>query len=356
MDTMVFQFVGETVTAATNKFLLPSATNLIAAIQALALIGVTLYITLIGYAVMTGAVEAHVRTFMKQSIKIIIIAFFALTVDGYADYVLEAIDGLEVGLSGALSLTGDMATIYEVLDNSLQKGLDVVSMCFQKADEAGYDIGSALGWAIAGVVVAIGTTLISVLGGAENIVAKFALSVMLVLGPIFILALMFPITARFFDSWFSQVLNYVFTIVIMAIIMAFSMTVFDSFIDATSFDDKNPMFTALEIGAISGVLCWIILQASSMASGLAGGLSMTAMGIRHLAMPVTGGLKGAKGVGDMVNPVSTRRDMQSGMMVSGRRADHLMAGNSVLNPAYRQQVLQNFGKNWGRAKGGKVKK
>lgn len=110
-------------------------------------------------------------------------------------------------------------------------------------------------------------------------------------------------------------MNYILTIVIMAIIMTFAMRAYDAFIAGADFSgsgDSNPMFAALQIGgALTGVLVWIILQAGGIASGLAGGVSvMAAMGIRRLAMPVTGGLRGAKGVGNMVNPMTTRRDMR----------------------------------------------
>lgn len=64
----------------------------------------------------------------------------------------------------------------------------------------------------------------------------------------------------------------------------------------------------------------------------------------------------ASPVTQVMNRQSTRRDMQSGMMVTGGRLNHLAAGNSMWNPAYRQHVLQNLGKNWGPAKGGDVKR
>lgn len=356
MDPMIFQFIGETVKNATDAFVEPAASSLMFALQMLVLTGVTLYITMTGYAISTGAVESPFWTFVKQCAKIIIIAFFALTADGYITGVMGAIDGLESGLSLAMNSAGsDPMSIYQVLDQSLGKGFELVGLCFQNADKAGWNFGSVLGWAIAGVVVAAGTVLVAMLGGAVIIVAKFSLAVMLALGPLFIVSLMFPATARFFDSWFSQVMNYVLTIVIMAIIMTFAMKAYDAFVGAADFSgsgDNNPMFAALQIGALTGVLCWIILQAGGMASGLAGGVSMAAMSVRHLMSPVSGGLRAAN---RMVNPQSTRRDMQSGMMVTGGRLNHLVAGNTMWNPAYRQHVMQNAGKNWGRAKGGSAK-
>lgn len=359
MDPMVFQFIGGTVKNATDAFVQPAATNLMFALQMLVLTGVTLYITLTGYAIATGAVESPFWTFIKQCIKIVIIAFFALTADGYLNSVMGAFTGLEEGLAQAMNNSGSAPmNIYQVLDQSLGKGLDMVAVCFQKADEAGWSIGSALSWVVAGLTIGTGTILVSALGGAMVIVAKFSLAIMFALGPLFIVSLMFPVTARFFDSWFSQVMNYTLTIVIMATIMTFAMKAYDKFLAGAEMSgggDMNPLFAALQIGALTAVLIWIILQAGGMASGLAGGVSMAAMGIRHLISPVTASLSAAKGVGNMVNPVSQRRDMESGQMVSARRSSHMMAGNTMWNPAYRQHVMQNMGKNWGKAKGGTVK-
>jgi type IV secretion system protein VirB6 len=65
-----------------------------------------------------------------------------------------------------------------------------------------------------------------------------------------------------------------------------------------------------------------------MASGLAGGVSMAAMRIRHLISSVTSGLIVAKGAANMTNPVRTRRDRESGM-TTARQANHLVAGNTM---------------------------
>lgn len=152
---------------------------------------------------------------------------------------MGAINGLESGLSQAMNGGAVPMTIYQVLDQSLGKGFEIVGVCFQKADEAGWNFGSVLGWVIAGLVVAVGTVLVAMLGGAVIIVAKFSLAVMFALGPLFIVSLMFPATARFFDSWFSQVMNYVLTIVIMAIIMTFAMKAYDAFIAGADFGRRR---------------------------------------------------------------------------------------------------------------------
>ena len=86
MVPMVFQFIGETVQNATNAFVTPAATNLMYALQMIAITGVTLYIVLTGYAISTGAIESPFWTFVKQCVKIVIIAAFALT--GYSSVLM----------------------------------------------------------------------------------------------------------------------------------------------------------------------------------------------------------------------------------------------------------------------------
>lgn len=76
-------------------------------------------------------------------------------------------------------------------------------------------------------------------------------------------------------------------------------------------------------------------KTSGLGARLAGGIAFDAVTFRSVA----------QGIGNVVNPKTTRRDMQPGMMVTAGRTNHMIAGNTMWNPAYRQHVLQNMGKN-----------
>ena len=103
----------------------------------------------------------------------------------------------------------------------------------------------------------------------------------------------------------------------------------------------------------------VLYTIHNYAAQLAGGISTSAITLGMMLAGASGLASGTgrsvRGLHNIINPRSTRRDMESGMMVSGRRADHLMAGNSMVNPAYRQHVMQNMDNHWGRAKGGTIK-
>ena len=136
--------------------------------------------------------------------------------------------------------------------------------------------------------------------------------------------------------------------------MSFGIVAFNGFIadvDLTGAGEYNPYLIGLQVFGLTLILSWIAMQAGGMASGLAGGVSSSALSLRQIASGATAPIRGAANV---VNGQTTRRDMQSGQMVTAGRLNHLAAGNTVWNPAYRQHVMQNLGKNWGKAKGGDV--
>ncbi|MCT9115122.1 hypothetical protein N6G02_03175 [Cupriavidus gilardii] len=85
-------------------------------------------------------------------------------------------------------------------------------------------------------------------------------------------------------------------------------------------------------------------KTSGLDARLAGGIAFEAVTFKNMA----------EGRGNIANPKTTRRDMQSGMMVTAGRSNHMIAGNTLWNPAYRQHVLQILGKYWGPTAGGSV--
>ena len=101
-ELTLFTFIGETITNATNAFMVPAANDLMLKLQMAVLAGVTLYIVMSGYAVATGSMESPFWTVMKQWAKIIFIGYFAFTVDGYHEKIVGTLSGIETGLSDVL--------------------------------------------------------------------------------------------------------------------------------------------------------------------------------------------------------------------------------------------------------------
>jgi type IV secretion system protein VirB6 len=198
------------------------------------------------------------------------------------------------------------------------------------------------------MIIYIATILIAVPAGAMIVVAKAMLSIMLGVGPIFIMMLLFgQFTSKWFDSWFGQVITYIMQIALVSTVLSFGMKLFSILVAKVLANPADyPISTMLEILITTIVVFYMLQMANQVAGTLAGGISSAGLTLRGIASPIAQG----------VNGPSTRRDMQSGMMVTAGRMNHLAAGNTMANPAYRQHVMENMGKNWGPASGGSVKK
>lgn len=347
MGFSLFQWIGGSLDAMLHTFVSETALNVILGFQMLMLTGVTLYITLTGYAISTGAVDAPFPTFVKQCMKILVITAFCMTADSYTATVVSAIQGLETGLADIMSTSNAHATsIYQVLDNSADKGLNVAyDMLGKVAKREFYEIGHMFWDGLNALLMAIAVFLVHLPAAATIILAKLGLGVLLGLGPLFVAALMFPSTAKWFDKWFEQVLAYILEIAITMVVVSVGVALFKALFDKVmGTGTDHPINSFFQIIALALIVFFALRKTSGLGARLAGGIAFEAVTFKNMA----------EGIGNVVNPKTTRRDMQSGMMVTAGRSNHMIAGNTMWNPAYRQHVLQNMGKHWGPAAGGSV--
>ncbi len=359
MDIEIFQILGQLFDNATAAFVTSKAVAMMAALKPIAITGVTLYIVVYGYSALGGYVQEPFKQFIYKCVKIIIISAFAFNADLYLGQVVSAINGLQDGLAAVLGHSNANG-IFGQLDKTLGKGFELMQVCLQKAADCSWtDFGTILLWYIVAGIVAFASIVVVLMGGMIVITASLLLKIMFALGPLFIMCLMFPMTAKFFDSWFSQVMNYTLKIALVAVVMAFATEIFGRIINVVDFDsDANSVVMALELIIAGYILYKVVLEVSNVASGLAGGVSMSVMSLGQLAAAAIAPYAVAKSTAatarNIVDPMTTRRDLESGMLVTARSSNHRFAGNTLANPAYRQHVTQNMFRNWGRAKGGKV--
>ena len=288
------------------------------------------------------------------------IAAFALNADFYLNEVVGSINALQEGLSRVLGHDASVGVLGQ-LDTTMEKSFELLRKCLEKAAEADWtDIGSIILWYSVAIIVMASSVIVTLIGGTIVLTATLLLKIMFAVGPLFIMCLMFPPTARFFDNWFAQVMNYTLKIVLIAITIAFANEIFNRIIMAVDFDgDGNAAMMAIQLFIASYLLYRVLLEVGGVASALAGGVSMSVLSLGQLAAaalaPASLMTRTGAAVRNVIDPVTTRRDLQSGMMTTARRSNHLVAGNTALNPAYRQHIIKNIGRNWGHAQGGSVK-
>lgn len=357
MESNFYEWIGNSIDSILNGYVQLMAHSVIDNTSGFFIVGGGIFFTVLGLLSASGYIEHPLPHIFKLMLKWVFIGAFVLDADTYLGWVVEAIRGLEVGLADAFSPNGKgvaATSVYQVIDRAMTDGFDIASDLIARAGRRGMtEIGMVFyDWLIAGTMI-IATFLITLPAGAMIITAKVLLAFLLGCGPLFIALLLFgQMTSKWFDQWFAQVMTYITQCAAITSVLTLGMKFFSTMLaDVQPTAGNGPATDMLEILALSGVVLYMVYQAHSLGGQLAGGLSSGAVTLRQMAQAA---LNPAKAVFNTVNPMSTRRDLQSGMMTTARSANHVIAGNSVWNPAYRQHVMQNLGKNWGRARGGKV--
>ena len=356
---MLFQFIGESFEIALNTYVNVTASNVITTFTTTAVLSTTLYYVMTGFLMITGRVEAPFSTFMLSAGKFLLISAFALNADMYMQWVVESIRGMETGLTSAFAGSGGLTptSVYGVVDDALGKGWGLSANLWEKAGNRGFaEIGMALGEYLNAIIIAIATIIIAIPAGAMIVAAKAILSLMLGIGPFFVMCLMWPITKQFFDKWFAQVMTCLMQIALLAAVLSFAIKIFLAFVVPVDIDsNQNPLFTSLQLLGLTLTMLWLLYRAYDIGAGLGGGMSSSAITFGQIASQAMGA---SRNLSNAINPTSSRLDPRTGHQTTGSRLEHLAMGRSFVarNPAYRQATLERLHTAWQKPTGGNAKR
>lgn len=352
----IFRFVGDSLANLTAGYTQAASSQLAGALGGIAISAVTMFIAVYGALVIAGKIQQPFQDFMLKAAKWAIVCAIALNVGNYTLYIADAVTGLESGLVTALRAPGAPAgssSTYEQLDMSIGEANKLVEKCFTEAGKKNIitEAGPLLGWLTSGIIIATAIVVFFFVGGAIIICTKFLLAIMLGIGPLFVLGLLHPSTAGFFDRWLGQVLTYVFTIVLVAVVMSLGISVFDKVITKTTIDDSGALFAAIQILFTGLILAWTTMQIGSLAAGISGGAGAAIMSARQLAgvaiAPGKFASNAASSAGNILNPTSNRLDPKTGLQTQSSRLEHMAQGRTIANPAYRKAVVDRAKEAWG---------
>lgn len=259
--------------AATATFATDVSSKVISALTPVISVGLTLGFLVYAFGIIRGTIDHPIPDFLWKCFRVGVIVSIATAGGLYQGQIATAITTTPDALASAIvadPATG--STAANVLDGATDKGFQVASKAFEKQGWF-----SSEGWLYGafGVLALLATAVLVAVGGAFVILAKVALAVLAALGPMFIFALLWQSTARFFEMWCGQVMNYGLLIVLTSTVFMLIMDVFSNYMAQVNFDgSQNVAYTlggALIIASASIIL---LLQLPSIASGLAGGVGL----------------------------------------------------------------------------------
>src|SRR5450631_4011473 len=182
----------------------------------------TVYVMVWGYLHLTGKIDEPLVTGLKRIVVLAIVLGVGLRLWLYNTLIVDTFYNAPAQLAAAvIGGTDPIGTI----DAIWERGGTVAGNLWQKGGvmtgDFGYYLAGAMVWTLIGILCVYSMFLIAL--------SSIALAVLLALGPLFIAALFFDATRRFFSAWISQLANYGLVTMLTVMIAALLLQVVQSY-------------------------------------------------------------------------------------------------------------------------------
>lgn len=275
MAFMMFTHLFNAIDTATKTYVTDISSKAIVMITPFVSVGLTMAFIVYGWLVIRGAIDMPVSEFLNRCLRINIITSIALTAGLYQPEITELIINIPNDLSNVL-LNGSVKAVTstdlnKLINKAAESGFQRASEAFEEAAFLGSE---GLLYSLFGILILLATSFLVAIGGAFILLAKITLILLAGLGPLFIIALLWQPTYRFFEQWITQLLSYIILIVLIAAVSSFMMNVFANYMIDLKFNGtQNISYTLGGALILSIIFIVLLLKLSSISSALAKGIT-----------------------------------------------------------------------------------
>jgi type IV secretion system protein VirB6 len=246
--------------------------------------GLALWFVTWGLLIIQGRVEQPLRQFVGRVVRTAMIVSIALGTGFYQSEIAELIrrtpdelagivlgNGREVSVtdSGGIVIGDSQGGQGAIIDRAAGQGFGLAGDAFEKSS-----VFSEQGIAFAtfGVLLLLATVGMVAVGGAFIVCAKVILGLLAALGPIFIVALLFDSTKKFFERWVAMVATYSMLVVLVACVFTFLLGIYGNYLSSFHFDGEFSVVYGIGGALILTIVSLFVLyEVSHLAHGLGGG-------------------------------------------------------------------------------------
>ena len=260
-----------------TKMLTSVITPMVASVTAklLPFVSVSLSVALVwyGWLICSGAIQTPVLHACRRVVNIAIIVSVASANGLYQQQIVGVM--LDLPTSVAQLFTGTVKTPSEMMDDAANNGAEIGTRLQERAPSGLKKIAQAFVFVVVSVIITIISAVMSAIGMLVLITVKVGMGLVVVLGPLCILALLFDQTKDFFKAWLGQAVYYAIYAGLFMVVFMFIMGMFgmlqQGLIDLTKADQINifSMLTAI----IFFMMCskFMLEQVSVVATKISGG-------------------------------------------------------------------------------------
>ncbi|HCE3569206.1 TPA: type IV secretion system protein [Vibrio parahaemolyticus] len=281
-STNLFEAIFDKVDQALDTYITSTAGDIISFITPIFTSLLIIWIAIWGYMMMFGKASEPLQDGVFRILRIGFIITLGLTVGTYTDLVVDFLAKGPETIASVItgSATGTSAA---TLDSLFSKIFEVSEAAWDKGGIMNGNFGMYL---ISIIVLVVGAAL-SLVVAFLILLSKIMTTVLLAIGPLFIIMLLFNTTQRFFESWLGMVMNFGFILILAAAIGQLMTSLADSYISSMMGADASTLANLGDAAMLCIVfaLCILVVrQVPSVASALGGGVALATQGAIGSAM------------------------------------------------------------------------
>lgn len=239
--------------------------NIITLITPLMASGFAIYVLLVMVSYWRGHSHEPVPDFIQRMMGWAVVLTLGMNIGYYGQYVVPFFNGLGDDIARALSGTTSTGSALDTLASSYAQAMWQILQAANGIE----DTLNAIVYVF--ITLFFGAPFMGI-AAAYIILARFALGLLLALGPMFISAALFPATRRFCEAWIGQCLSYAFLVALMStaglIEIRFAQTIAPS---------QATLGSLIKIALMGVSFVVISLNLPGLASQLSGGVGISSM-------------------------------------------------------------------------------
>ncbi|EAY3929548.1 type IV secretion system protein [Salmonella enterica] len=281
-STNLFEAIFDKVDQALDTYITSTAGDIISFITPIFTSLLIIWIAIWGYMMMFGKASEPLQDGVFRILRIGFIITLGLTVGTYTDLVVDFLAKGPETIASVITGT-PTGTSAATLDSLFSKIFEVSEAAWDKGGIMNGNFGMYL---ISIIVLVVGAAL-SLVVAFLILLSKIMTTVLLAIGPLFIIMLLFNTTQRFFESWLGMVMNFGFILILAAAIGQLMTSLADSYISSMMGADASTLANLGDAAMLCIVfaLCILVVrQVPSVASALGGGVALATQGAIGSAM------------------------------------------------------------------------
>ena len=250
-----------------------STARVAAALQPAAIALATVYVMAWGYLMLTGRIEEPFAAGLKRIVTLAVVLGVGLHLWLYNTLLVDTFYRAPTELAAYVVGAPDPVKTLDVIWN---QGGQVASRLYDKSGvwwgDVGFELAGAAVWLLVGLLCIYTMFLLAL--------SSVALSVLLALGPLFIVLFLFDATRRLFEAWIAQLANYALITILTVMVAALMLHLVASYARQTAaLGSAIDTVDALDLLLVTVLVFLFMRQIMPIAAGLAGGVALGTFGL-----------------------------------------------------------------------------